>query len=511
MHDEAKKFLVAYAILAAILFLVPSSFAQTGGGYIVVGRYALPDTALKTNSVPLDFSPNKEDVKSIGMGRVGVAGITNGGGMLYNPALLAKPAFSLDLLNVGASLPNRTFEAAKFIRNNRGQFQNGDFLQLLKKGYNDFQNATTPQGKLDAIREIQEAMKFPSDLVNEVAGNPESPNVHGMSVLPSFQLQAGNIGVSVFSQVQLGFTARPGDAIAQLLALDIPPNAQDLTPATIRTIMQVINALFDAQGNLSSTGLPQVTALTFVDIAGAVGYGMDLGNGLNVGASLKILNRRLSAKNIEAINLDNIFSESAKELQASVTGFTIDAGAIYSIPGTGTQVAVALQNIIPVKTISSTANFDFNVAQNFIVRDNNGNPYVGYVDPQGNFVQDPSGDTAIAVISRNVKIGVPIELKAPFLCTIGAVHPISEDWSAGLEIADLFADDKKYDGFADRIRIGTEYRLLSDIFALRLGLSAKKLSYGLGLNFKVVQIDAASAQDTFIGDRSYYAQVKVGW
>lgn len=509
MHSEAKKLLVAYAIFIAVLSLAPSSFGQSGGGYFVAGRYALPDTALLTNSIPLDFSPNKEDVKSIGMGRVGIAGLKNEGGMLYNPALLAKSAFSLDLLNVGASLPNRTFEAAKFIRNNRDQFQKGDFLQLLKQGYEDFSNAQTPQGKLDAIRKIQEAMKFPNDLVNEVVGNPESPNVHGMSVLPSFQLQIDNIGVSLFSQVQLGFTARPGEAIADLLALNIPPDAQDLTPATVRTIAQVINSLFDAQGNLSPTGLPQVTALTFVDIAGAVGYGMDLGNGLNVGASLKILNRRFSAKNIEAINLDNVFNESAKDLQVSVTGFTLDAGAIYSIEGT--RLAIALQNIIPIKTISSTANFDFNVAQNFILRDNNGDPYVGYVDTSGNFVPNPAGDTAIAIVSRNVKVGVPIELKAPFLCTIGATHAISEDWSAGLEIADLFANDKKYDGFADRIRVGTEYRLLDDIFALRLGLAAKKATYGLGLNFKVVQIDAASAQDTFIGDRSYYLQVKVGW
>lgn len=511
MQVKTKRFAVVCTTLTAILLLSVPSFGQTGGGYVVVLDTVLPNAALLTNSIRLDFSPNKEDVKSIGMGRVGIAGLNNGNAMLYNPAVLAKSGFSLDLLNVSASLPSRTFSAAKFIRSNLNQFQKGDFLHLLEQGYKDFLNAPTLQDKINAVQEIKSAMKFPDDLVNQVSGNPESPNVHGMSVLPSFQLQLGNIGVSLFSQAQLGFVVRPGQSIANLVAMQIPDNPNDVTPQTIRTIAEVVGSLFDSQGNLSPEGLPQVTALTFVDIAGVVGYGMDLGNGLDVGASLKILNRRFSVKNIDAMNLGDVIGESSKELQTSVTGFTLDAGARYTIEATGTKVALSLQNIIPIKTISSTANFNFNVGGSFIVTDNNGNPVVGDYDSQGNFVLNPAGDTAVVVASQKVNVGVPIELKAPFLCTIGAIHPINEDWTVGFEIADLFANDEKYDGFADRIRIGTEYRLLSDIIALRLGFAAKELSYGLGLNFKIVQIDAASAQDTFIGDRSYYLQLKVGW
>jgi hypothetical protein len=209
--------------------------------------------------------------------------------------------------------------------------------------------------------------------------------------------------------------------------------------------------------------------------------------------------------------LDNIFNESGKELQVSATGFTFDAGGVYSFRELRTKVAVAMQNIIPMKTVSSTANFNFALTQNVIPTDNAGNPYVGFLDTQGNFTPDPAGDTAIVVVGRKVNVGVPFELKAPFLCTIGATRAMDRNWDAGLEIADVFANDTKYDGFTDRIRIGTEYRLLSDIVALRIGFAAKKITYGFGFNFKIVQIDAASAQDTFIGDRSYFAQVKVGW
>lgn len=494
--------------LGGMLFFVQLLAAQTGTGYLILEE-AFPDTSFLTDAFPVDVTPFKEDVKAIGMGRIGLLGYGKENAMLYNPAVLASPAWRFDLLNIGAGLPIHTLSAARFVKNNMEQFRYGNFFYLLQEGYNEFYNATTPAQQLQALQKIKIALQFPHDLVHTIAGTGEENRVHGLSILPSVQFQIGTIGFSLFSQAQLGFSVRPGESVEKLASMNIPQNPDDVTVETFRTMTEILNTLFDERGELSPTGLPQVTALSFIDIVGTLGYGYQFNEQLQIGANLKVVNRRFSAKNIDTENLNNVLGNSIKEMQVSVTGFTFDAGAIYTFSPSGAMAAVVLQNIIPMKNISSTAQFKFSLSETVLPVDANGDPYVGYLDGSGNFIPHPAGDTVVITAYQRAQVGVPFELRAPFLCHIGVKYPFSPQLDLALEFNDLFGNDKRYETTTERLRAGLEYRPFS-VLALRIGYATADLTYGLGLNFYVLQIDGAVARDIFLGEKSYYLQTKIG-
>jgi hypothetical protein len=469
---------VACAALLAVLLVVVLTHTRDGSAR------AQTEYTADTYSIPI--SPSREDVKAIGMGKTQIANGRTFNAMLYNPALLARTRTSFDVIGVQASLPGSTFDALTFLSNNRSQFSSGQFLKDIRAGYNAYQNAVDLAGQIAAIRKINAGLKFINDFQSNVLGSAENPKTQGIMVVPNVQVQLGNWGFSVHANLQSGFQCFPGQAVTELLALKIPENVDNITPEELLRLAAIVLPLFDANGNLSyRQAIPTTFAVAYLDIVGAAGYAYTINEGLSVGANLKVINRRFSTKIINSDNYDKIVSEVRSEFQSSITGVTVDLGGVYRYRKTGTDIGLTLQNIIPVPKATSTATLTG------IAYDAGGNP-------------------------QPVNIRVPFELTVPVLLNLGVTQPITPQWDASFDWVDIVAQDTKHETYVERFRLGTEYRLeaipRSLGIAVRVGVADKRFAGGLGLNlFRAVQVDGAYAYDTFIGDYSYFAQLKIGW
>src|SRR5690606_18882039 len=115
-----------------------------------------------------------------------------------------------------------------------------------------------------------------------------------------------------------------------------------------------------------------------------------------------------------------------------------------------------------VKKISSTltANFAFN--------------YLDYKRDQfGNKQLNERGDTIIQSVNQSYIVGLPFDLELPMILNIGAVHPITENWDAALDIVDLTEKDIRFENYLERIRIGSEYRqFTSDSYSFQVILES---------------------------------------
>jgi long-subunit fatty acid transport protein len=191
-------------------------------------------------------------------------------------------------------------------------------------------------------------------------------------------------------------------------------------------------------------------------------------------------------------------------LNQYTTGVTLDIGGLYKFP-TGTEIGLSIQNIIPVKKITSTLTTDF------------ANTYLDYKrDANGNIVINAQGDTVIQSVSQTYHIGIPFDLKLPMIINFGAIHPITENWDVEFDLADISEKDIRYEDYLSRLRVGTEYRLdaIKDKLgiAFRAGMADKRFTGGIGFNiYRALQLDGAYAYDDFVGTYSYYAQIKLGW
>lgn len=482
-----------------------------GGGYIVFEEINLPDQDVAVGATELYHSPNRMDVKAIGMGRTQVANGRSFNAMMDNPALLSHQRFTIDLLGFQAGIPKPTLDAASFVKDNQNEFSSGDFFTLIRDGYGAYENAATVEERLDAIALIRDGLVFPNQLLDETVGNQNDPNTHGLNVIPNIQAQWGRLGFSLYGTGQVGFVVAPGNSIDQLLSLDIPADTQELDADILRSLSGVVNSLFDAEGNLASEGLPQAFAITYFDVVGAAGYAHNVQEGLEVGANLKVIHRRFSTKNIDADNLDAIVKEARNDLDESITGLTVDLGALYQYGERGTEIGLAVQNLLPLKTIDSTTRFSFvNTAEYYLVDDNE-EPLVGFADLDGNFIAHAEGDTLLFIENEQVNVQSPFELKAPLMVNAGVWHPVNSDWDVSFDWADILAQDDKFENYLGRFRLGTEYRLANNLVALRGGIADEHLTLGAGLNFKVLQLDVAYAYDNFVEENAYYLQLKLGW
>lgn len=442
--------------LAGLLLgvLVGAGFAQDeqplGGGYIVGNEETLPAETVVTDATELPQGLNRMDVKAIGMGKTQVA---NGGrfnAMMDNPALLSKKRFSIDLLGLQASIPKTTLDAAKFVKDNKDQFSGGAFFSQIRDGYGAYESASTIEERVNAIGQINAGLGFPNQLLKETVGKQDDPNTHGVNAIPNVQIQWGNWGASLYGSAQIGFQVSPGNSIDQLLSLQIPEGAEDLSGEALKTLGGVVSSVFNDDGSLNSEGLPQVFAITYMDVVSAVGYARNVKPDLDVGANLKVIHRRFTSKNIDADNLGSILSDARKDLKKSVTGLTMDLGATYRYAKTGTKFGLAIQNLIPVKKISSTTRFTFVNSQEDYFLDEAGNAQVGFINPEdGSFFPESRGDTLLTVTTQKLQVEAPLALKVPLLVNAGACHPIADNWDMSLDVVDILAQDDKYDNYPD--------------------------------------------------------------
>lgn len=491
-------------VLVPFLFLCHAVFAQSRG-YYISRTVTYPDAAVTTETTVLPISSNREDVKAIGMGRTQVGNGTHFNAMLYNPALLANGENRYELPGVQASLPTKSYSAISFLKDHVNEFRTGNFIKHIKGGLRDLQTAATEEQALAALRRIQLGLQFPAELQDKVGGTLEDPRTHGITLVPGVAMQVGNLGVSVYGIAQSGFQVQSGEAVSSLSKVRIPDRVQDLTPEEYAALVNAISSLLDENGNLREDAMPAAFAVSYVDLVGVVGYALPLSAEFSIGANLKIVNRRFSSKRIGYDFFESIVSELRKDFATSATGVTADVGALYRTSG-GTQVGLSVQNVIPMKSI--TSNMTMNYWQSGIVEYDR--------DQNGNHILNQYGDTAVVAAQRKLKITMPFELKEPLLVNLGVKHPLTDEWDVALDLADVAAQNDLFEDYLHRVRIGTEYRFdaVKDKFgvAVRAGLAGKRPTFGLGVNlFRFIQLDGAYAHDTFTDENAFFAQVKVGW
>jgi hypothetical protein len=413
--------------------------------------------------------------------------------MLYNPAVLARSKTRIDILTLSGELPKDTPDALALLRDQSSQFTTGQFLKDINAGAKELQDYLKGVPGADQTRALSllnKGLDFTRQLQEKVLGTPEVPKVHGAAVIPTIQVQVGNFGFALYGTVQAGFQSAPTATTNRLYSLRLPSSLENLTPEDIANILDIVADVvtIDSTGKLQLSkegAIPMTYALGFFDVVGAAGYGRQITPELSVGGTLKVINRRFSNKVIDAENYNNIMSELRKEFNASVTGVSFDLGAMYHVPKTALDLGLSLQNVIPMKSLSS------DVVLRAVVYDSAGNAY-------------------------NVRVKAPFELTLPFLANLGANYRITKSWDASLDWVDIASQDDKYENYFDRFRIGTEYRLdaVRDRLgiAFRGGLAAARPTAGLGVNiYNILQLDAAYAFDPFFNEYAWYGQLRIGW
>jgi hypothetical protein len=451
-----------------------------------------------TDQLSVPISPNRDDVKAIGMGGTQLALGTRFNAMMYNPALLAHRRVSYDVIGVQASLPSTTFDAISFLSdgNTVRELRTGDFLKRIRRGFDQFLNGNGAAEQSAGISLMNSGLKFVNEMQDRVIGPADDPKLQGISVIPNIQVQVDNWGFSLYGILQSGFQSYPTEALSQLYSMRIPENltTDNLTPEVRDQLLQIgvlILPLFDQNLNLRyQQAIPTTFAMAYLDIVGAVGYGYQITPQLSLGANLKLVNRRVSTKIISSEHYDQILREVRTDFKTSKTGVTLDLGGLYKFQEINTSVAISLQNVIPMPSLNSEA----------VLND------IVYVQPDPNELP----------VAQTLQLTLPFEFKVPFLAHIGATHAITPDWDVAVDWVDVASQDESYERYADRFRLGTEYRLEvapgSFGTAFRLGMASTHFAGGLGLSFwRVVQLDGAYAFDHFIGDDAFYAQIKIGW
>lgn len=442
-----------------------------------------------TDVLRIAVSPERDDVKAIGMGNTQVADGRSFNAMEYNPALLARPRTTFDVLQVQASLPLNSFDALAFLRDNRDQFNpaSGFFTSMYNGARAYLAPGATADQKAAAVQQVNAGLAFLNQFQQKVLGPPDDPRTQGFAVIPDIQAQVGNLGFSLHGTLRSALTTYPGEALTRMYALALPPDIRSASTAQLIALAQIIGPLIDpdSHGLRYSGAMPQTFAVAYADIVGTAGYGYRVTPDISVGANLRILNRRVSTRGINAGNYTSIMAELRKDFDVSVTGFTMDLGGVYHLESTGTDFGLTLQNVIPMPEVHSTASF------NSVVYDS-------------------------AMNAQTVAVAIPVEFRVPLLVNFGATQPLTKNWDASFDVVDIAARDDKHVNAGGHIRLGSEYRLEavpgSLGIALRGGLAERKITGGIGCNiFRVVQIDGAYGWDYYVDDYAIFAQLRLGW
>ncbi len=283
--------------------------------------------------------------------------------------------------------------------------------------------------------------------------------------------------------MRVGFSAQMTQPLEQLYNVRLPtdigtlPLHQLLVQAA--KILQAVDPLFNpVPGQLNYYGaIPSTFAVAYLDIVGYAGYGYAINQDLQVGAAPKI---------IDPDHYVGLLSQARSDFNSPVTGVTLDIGALYKIRSTKTMVGVSIQNIIPIQKVVSTADLS-----------------VVVTDPQTN-----------QPVKANAK--VPFALVTPLIVNLSASQPILKGLVASFDWVDVASQDKIYETYTGRFRLGAEHRreLTPGGFAVagRRRLAEKRFAGGLGIDFwHYFRIDGANGYDAMIADHSWFGSIAFGF
>lgn len=506
----------AWHLAIMCLAVAGASYAQAG--YVVVATADAPTPIpVITPATPLTIVPMREDVRSLGRGSAMTALGSASDPLQANPALLGMGMDRVEIFGLSAGIPPSTVGALGFISDHLGDFENGDFLVLIQEGFEEYRTGMTPAARQAGLDKMRKGLDFPGAVMRDVTGMPGSLRTHGVGVSPYASVALGSWGVSVHNTLQLGFQVSPGTTIEGLSKIHLPEVPALVGASVLLQLARSLGESFDIAGNVRAEALPRAFAVSTNDLVVTAGRSLPVGDRLRLGASVRIVNRRFSSKLIDPENMSSVLSEVRQEFSGSRTGVTGDLGATYRAPF-GTTFGVALQNILPMTTLASTAQLNYRVAQTFYLNGsaqptlNKNEALVGYYNKRTDtFTPNAAGDTLLFALGVTLDVRLPFELKAPSIATIGAAHPISDRWDVMFDIVDVAGNLEGVEGLGPRLRLGTEVRLWSGWVAVRAGLVNDHLSAGAGVDLGPVGIDGATAVDTFTKARAWYAQMRVGW
>jgi len=474
-----KKYLALIVMGAAFLQEARSQ------GYYLSREVQLPDTSVTQPLSRFAVPASVADVRSAGMGFTRVADEKAPTAIIFNPGFLGRTDRVAGRGSIVAATPVQTIDAIVFIGSNTPELNNAYSLRALRDAVEAYRNGVGFSGAVE--EKLAKVAAYAQDLFSKVVGDPNNPDVHDAVLNIDAQMQVGHWGFSLRGYGQTGMAAYPGPILSSLLGIYLHTDFKD--SAQVSNAIAQLKALGDqivdpVTGAVSPGSLPGFYSLTFADLVATAGYGFMLADSLSVGADLKIINRRFSAARISVNDASDFSQKLFSDLKTGVTGLTFDIGAVYRT-SSGLTLGMNIQNLIPLRTLSSTYSIDYNSVQIQRDRDAGGNPIV-----------NAKGDTALVASARKTTLNGPANLALPVVANVGALFPITRDWDASFELVDVAQQVSTYSNYAQRFGFGMEYRLhfFGDNFhvAPRVGFADLEGSAGLGLSYRrLIMLDVA--------------------
>lgn len=458
----------------------------------------LTDSTIKLPRQEFYLSPAIVDAKSIGMGKTGLANGKSYIGMLHNPALLSRQKVGFELTDAQVVLPKSTIDAIQFINSTSGSPAKGEFLRIMKEGAGQLmQGELDPALEKELIDVINTSATHAKKFMDNTIGEPGNLKLHGLSAYPNLKFQYKNFGFALHSTIQTTFAVNAGQLFNFYSNIHLPDDFSEINEERLIELAALLATSVDHQGNIDPNVLPQFYSVTMLDVIGTLGYAHDVNEQLSLGASLNVINRRMSAALITVDEFDKFLSEYLSGLNKSQTSLNITLGGLYKT-SFGAELAISAANILPEKTIAS--NVSLTSTRSTLLTDLDG--------------MDLTRDTLqLDIQAQDIIENIEFARKTPFLLNVGVMYPIGENLDIALEWVDILQKDQvNYNQYFDRIRIGAEYRLFKNRISLRSGLAELKPTAGVGLNFGRkslrFEIDGAAAYQGLTQSYAYFLQLK---
>jgi hypothetical protein len=424
----------------------------------------------------------------------------------YTPALLAGEDTVRGLANIHFGTPFQTIDAITFISDNAPSIDSAWTIRALQAAVEAFLAGGTATD--DIVAKLADVAEFTKGLLENVIGNPENPDVHDGTLGINAQLQLGHWGFSVTGYGHTGLTVRMGPVYQELVDIYLTTDFSDSAQSAeaIERVRGLTDQLVDpVTGQVYAGSLPSMYAVTFADLMATAGYGTKIFGLVDVGANLKVINRRFTVNRLNSEEAGDITQKLFAGLESGITGVTVDLGGYYRAPS-GFAAGLTLENVIPFKSLSKEYTTTYSTVR--LAND---------LDSAGNPIVNGDGDTALVSYTQTNRVSGPIDLEMPFVANAGVSVPLTADWDLAAELLDVFDQQTRFEDYSERISIGTEYRLrfFGDKFHVspRVGYSQLNPTAGLGLSYAgIVRLDLAYFTSRYVDEREMIAgQLSVAW
>ncbi|MBD3288593.1 hypothetical protein GF337_07300 [candidate division KSB1 bacterium] len=237
------------------------------------------------------------DIRSLGMGGVGVASAKGAYSYIYNPALLTQERFTLSIPGLEAEIGQKFLDLLDFVVDNQENFRKLNKSSMY----------VSHEEKAEIIKDLR-------------AGGAEFDNIwHRGKISPAIGIVFKNFAFSVYNISQFAGKIDVGIIV------------------------------------------PKVEVQAINDLVFSFGYGRQINEKLAMGVGLKLINRNespiIKLQVEEMSDMNEIIDEGLEDMEEQKKGYGFDIGAIYSLTPK-LQVAAMAQDILgDVEDIATPFNF----------------------------------------------------------------------------------------------------------------------------------------------------------